>query len=87
MNKYWFKISDLQNKVGTILDGFYDGLLQIKEEETDKIYICAPNELQLIKSEIMEEDINLEITTIVKENQENNIDIIEYLMSKTLESL
>ena len=28
----WFRVNDLQMKVGTIIDGWYDGLLQVKEE-------------------------------------------------------
>lgn len=48
--QYWFKVSDYQNKVGIIVDGWYDGLLQVKDVETNTIYISAPNELQDIYS-------------------------------------
>lgn len=51
-NKYWFPLntSHTYKKVGVIVDGFYDGLLQVKEIESGKIYIVAPNELELIKN-------------------------------------
>jgi len=44
--KYWFKVSDYQSKVGFIVGGWYDGLLQVKEEESERIYIVAQDELE-----------------------------------------
>lgn len=44
--KVWFKISNWQLKIGFVVDGFYDGLLQIQEEETGVIYISAPDEIE-----------------------------------------
>jgi hypothetical protein len=44
----WFKINNLQMKAGTIIDGWYDGLLQVKEDETGQIYIVAPDEMEPI---------------------------------------
>lgn len=44
--KVWFKLSSHQSKVGIIIDGFYDGLLQVQEIESKKIYIVAPDEIE-----------------------------------------
>jgi hypothetical protein len=49
MKKVWFKISNWQCKVGYIIDGFYDGLLQVQEEETGIIYICSLDEITQIQ--------------------------------------
>jgi hypothetical protein len=46
---YWFKISKRQSKVGRIVDGLYDGLLQVRELESGTIYIVAPDEMEEIK--------------------------------------
>ena len=46
----WFNMNPLgtYNKVGTIIDGWYVGLFQVKEKESDKIYIVAPSEIHTI---------------------------------------
>jgi hypothetical protein len=49
MKKVWFKVSDLQNKVGYIIDGWYNGDLQVMDEETEIIYIVGPGEFEVIK--------------------------------------
>lgn len=46
----WFKINDWQKKIGIIVDGWYDGLLQVKEDETGTIYIVAPDEIEPIEN-------------------------------------
>lgn len=45
-NEFWFWVGSHQMKVGKIIDGFYDGLLQVEEIESKEIYIVAPNEIQ-----------------------------------------
>lgn len=48
--KVWFamNVRGTYNKVGTVIDGWYDGLLQVKETESGKIYIVAPEEITAI---------------------------------------
>ncbi len=48
---YWFKLSDYRMKVGKIFGGWYDGLLQVQEIESGKIYISAPDEMEEIKQD------------------------------------
>jgi len=40
-SKVWFNAGPLVNRFGEIIDGWYDGLLQVKEDESGKIYIVA----------------------------------------------
>lgn len=57
MKKIWFKVGDLQCKVRYIIDGWYDGMVQVKEQGRDNIFIVAPNEIEIIKEiENIEED-------------------------------
>ena len=46
----WFKMNELgtYKKVSTVIDGWHDGLYQVKEEESGKIYIVAPGEMDTI---------------------------------------
>jgi hypothetical protein len=46
--KVWFKISELQNKVGTVNTYLGEGLFQVVEEESGKIYHCLFTEMKVI---------------------------------------
>lgn len=41
----WFNCGILKNRSGKVIDGWYDGLLQVQESETGKVYIVAPDEI------------------------------------------
>lgn len=57
MKKVWFRVSKLQCKVGYVIDGWYDGIVQVKEQGTPKIFLVAPDEMEFIKEvDNIEED-------------------------------
>jgi len=59
IKKVWFKVSDLQNKVGYVIDGWYDGIVQVKEQHRHKIFLVTPEEMKFIKFvNSIEEDEN-----------------------------
>lgn len=59
IKKVWFKVNDLQNKVGYVVDGWYDGIVQVKEQYETKIFLVAPDEMEFIKYvNSIEEDEN-----------------------------
>lgn len=45
--KVWFNMNHRGTymKVGIVIDGFYDGLLQVQEVESGSVYIVAPKEI------------------------------------------
>jgi len=49
----------LQNKVGYVIDGWYDGIVQVKEQHRHKIFLVTPEEMKFIKFvNSIEEDEN-----------------------------